>query len=45
VDDLATATEEAVALGATRSGRPVRDEYGPFQVMLDPEGNEFCLIA
>lgn len=45
VADLGAATEEAVALGATRSGPPVRDEHGPFQVLLDPEGNEFCLIA
>jgi hypothetical protein len=27
-----------------RSGEPVYDELGGFQVMLDPEGNEFCFV-
>ncbi len=40
--DLATATEEALALGATRAD----DIYagGRWQVLRDPEGNEFCLL-
>ena len=36
--------EAVEALGATRQGEVVYDELGGFQVMLDPEGNEFCLI-
>ena len=44
VHDLADATEAAEALGATRIGDVVSDELGGFQVMADPEGNEFCLI-
>ena len=40
--DLAAATEQAVALGATRAD----DIYdgGEWQVMRDPEGNEFCFL-
>ncbi|RAY11847.1 VOC family protein [Actinomadura craniellae] len=40
--DLAEATEHALALGATRAD----DVYaGPrWQVLRDPEGNEFCLL-
>jgi hypothetical protein len=40
--DLAEATEQAVALGATRAD----DVYdgGHWQVMRDPEGNEFCFL-
>jgi Glyoxalase-like domain len=40
--DLAVATEQAVALGATRAD----DIYdgGRWQVLRDPEGNEFCLL-
>ncbi|MCS0635669.1 VOC family protein [Streptomyces sp. LP05-1] len=41
VDQAATA---AVALGATRVGGIVTDEYGHFQVLEDPEGNEFCFV-
>ena len=44
VDDLADATQACERLGATRVGDIVSDELGGFQVMLDPEGNEFCLI-
>jgi len=44
VDDLEAATVAAEALGAVRSGEPVYDELGGFQVMLDPEGNEFCFV-
>jgi hypothetical protein len=41
LDDAIAAAE---ALGATRRGEVVYDEIGGFQVMLDPEGNEFCFI-
>ncbi|MEQ1699045.1 MAG: VOC family protein [Ilumatobacteraceae bacterium] len=44
VGDLAEATAAAVAAGATVVGEPMYDELGGFQVMADPEGNEFCLI-
>ena len=44
VADLEVATEAAEALGATRLGEIRWDELGGFQVMADPEGNEFCLI-
>jgi len=33
-----------VAAGASVIGAPVYDELGGFQVLADPEGNEFCLI-
>ena len=41
--DLAEATAQAVALGATRAD----DVYdgGRWQVLRDPEGNEFCVIG
>jgi len=45
VDDIAAETARLVALGARKLGDVVVDEHGPFQVMLDPEGNEFCLVA
>ena len=41
--DLAAATEQVVALGAARA-----DDVHPgdsWQVLRDPEGNEFCLLA
>jgi hypothetical protein len=40
--DLTEATEQALALGATRAD----DVYdgGSWQVLRDPEGNEFCLL-
>jgi hypothetical protein len=40
--DLAEATEQALALGATRAD-DIYDKGG-WQVMRDPEGNEFCLL-
>jgi hypothetical protein len=40
--DLAAATEQAVALGATRAD-DVYDQ-GVWQVLRDPEGNEFCIL-
>lgn len=45
VDDLAVATEAAERFGAVRFEPPRFDELGGFQVMTDPEGNEFCLVA
>ena len=45
VPDLAAATTACVAHGAEAIGPVVRDEHGTFQVMLDPEGNEFCLVT
>ena len=44
VDDLEAATAEAVRQGAERVGAVVVDEQGAFQVLRDPEGNEFCLV-
>jgi predicted enzyme related to lactoylglutathione lyase len=40
--DVAAATSEALALGATLAD----DVYagGRWQVLRDPEGNEFCLL-
>ncbi|MEU6743441.1 VOC family protein [Streptosporangium sandarakinum] len=45
VEDLTGAADAAVALGGRRSGAPQRDAAGAFQVMHDPEGNEFCFVA
>lgn len=45
VDDIAAAADAAVAGGARRRGGPVTDGQGTFQVLSDPEGNEFCLVA
>ncbi|MBH1935860.1 VOC family protein [Streptomyces sp. AV19] len=44
VDAVDPAVTEALRLGATRLGEPVTDDYGSFQVMADPEGNEFCFV-
>ncbi|MCF3961633.1 VOC family protein [Streptomyces fuscigenes] len=43
--DIAAATAEAVALGAVPLGELVSDTYGQFQVLHDPEGNEFCFVS
>lgn len=42
VSDVAAATEQAISLGATLAD----DVYkgGRWQVLRDPEGNEFCLL-
>lgn len=43
LDSMAKEVERSVALGATVQGRV--DEEGSFwTVMLDPEGNEFCIL-
>jgi catechol 2,3-dioxygenase-like lactoylglutathione lyase family enzyme len=43
--DVAAAAEAAVRLGATRVGGVVTDPQGAFQVLRDPEGNEFCFVS
>ncbi|KUH39514.1 MULTISPECIES: VOC family protein [Streptomyces] len=43
--DVAGAADAAVARGAERVGGLVRDEQGCFQVLRDPEGNEFCFVG
>jgi len=45
VDDIAAEAQRLVELGAVVTGAVVTDDQGPFQVLLDPEGNEFCLVA
>ncbi|MEV6398167.1 VOC family protein [Streptomyces sp. NPDC051907] len=42
--DVDAAADEAVRLGAVRLGAVVADEQGRFQVLADPEGNEFCFV-
>jgi hypothetical protein len=44
VEDIPSATVAAESLGATRSGPLVEDSGEPFQILLDPAGNEFCLV-
>ncbi|MEV7662022.1 VOC family protein [Paenarthrobacter sp. NPDC089316] len=44
VDDVPTATTAAEALGAVRIGAIHSDAVGTFQVLLDPEGNEWCVV-
>ena len=41
--DVAAATEQAVALGASRADDVY--EGGSWEVLRDPEGNEFCLLG
>jgi hypothetical protein len=45
VDDIGEATAEAVRLGAVPLGGVVNDAQGRFQVLQDPEGNEFCFVG
>ena len=45
VADVGAAVDAAVALGATKVGELVDDPVSSFQVMLDPEGNEFCFVT
>ena len=44
VPDLEDAVAASLPWGAVRVGEVVYDELGGFQVMQDPEGNEFCFI-
>ncbi|MFG2334470.1 VOC family protein [Streptomyces sp. NPDC048604] len=41
---VGAAADAAERLGAVRVGGLVTDEQGEFQVMRDPEGNEFCFV-
>lgn len=43
-DDIGADTERLVAAGATTVGAVIIDATGSFQVLTDPEGNEFCLV-
>ncbi|MFD9221804.1 VOC family protein [Streptomyces sp. NPDC060064] len=43
--DVDAAAVEAVRLGAVRVGAVVTDDQGRFQVLRDPEGNEFCFVG
>ncbi len=45
VTDIAAATTEALRLGAQRIGDIHHDSAGTFQVLTDPEGNEWCLVT
>ncbi|GAA3051039.1 VOC family protein [Streptomyces roseofulvus] len=45
VPDPAAAADEVSPRGAVRVGGLVTDEQGSFQVMRDPEGNEFCFVT
>ncbi|MGM1057851.1 VOC family protein [Saccharothrix sp. Mg75] len=44
-DDIGAATRLAAGLGATVVGDVRTDESGSFQVLADPEGNEFCFVT
>lgn len=44
VDDLDRATRAALGAGAEAVGGVVEEATNRFQVMRDPEGNEFCLV-
>ncbi|WP_031071345.1 VOC family protein [Streptomyces sp. NRRL S-118] len=43
--DVEAAAQWAVRLGAERVGGMVTDDHGEFQVLRDPEGNEFCFVG
>jgi predicted enzyme related to lactoylglutathione lyase len=45
VTDIASSVEAAVALGAVTVGDVVEEPTNRFQVMRDPEGNEFCFVT
>ena len=44
VESIEDAANLAVALGAQKVAEIVEEQTNFFQVMLDPEGNEFCFI-
>jgi predicted enzyme related to lactoylglutathione lyase len=44
VDDIDAAVAASTAIGATIFGGVVEEPTNWFQVMQDPEGNEFCFI-
>ncbi|WP_255454392.1 VOC family protein [Cryobacterium algoricola] len=45
VDDIAAAADLAERLGARRIGEAHHDTAGSFQVLQDPEGNEWCVVS
>jgi catechol 2,3-dioxygenase-like lactoylglutathione lyase family enzyme len=45
VPSIDVAVEQAVGLGATAVGDRHTTAAGSFQVLLDPEGNEWCLVT
>ncbi|MGI9123932.1 MAG: VOC family protein [Mycobacterium sp.] len=45
VDDLEAAAARCVQLGATQLTSRCPDPVGDFIVLLDPEGNEFCVVT
>ncbi|PPK92499.1 hypothetical protein CLV92_114100 [Kineococcus xinjiangensis] len=45
VDDIDAAVARALILGATRVGVVVRGPLGAYQVIRDPEDNEFCFVC
>ena len=44
VQQVEESRDHAVAVGATAIGGVVEQEIFRFQVMADPEGNEFCFV-
>ena len=44
VAEIAPVRAALLRLGAQAVGEVQQDAQGAFQVMLDPEGNEFCLV-
>jgi len=44
VEDIAAATAAAEEAGAVRVGDVQTSGAGSFQVLLDPEGNEWCVV-
>ncbi len=45
VEDVAAATASALELGARCVGDVHHTKAGTFQVLLDPEGNEWCVVV
>ncbi|MCO1655042.1 VOC family protein [Pseudonocardia humida] len=45
VDAIPDATRVAIGLGAVAVGGATTDAQGSFQVLRDPEGDEFCLVS
>ena len=45
VHDLASAMKQAERIGARKIGEVQHTASGSFQVLQDPEGNEWCLVV
>ena len=45
VHDLASASKQAERIGARKVGEVQHTASGSFQVLQDPEGNEWCLVV